>query len=392
MKSVYWRPQKATPQVVLAIGCFAFVILVLVELLPTSRTEQRPEEKVKAMELADQGRLAIKQRREQLSLRINRAFDPRQTGLVGNAMSCLTSKPADLPAKQIALHPQFPAAVVQLLHDAGVKEGDVVAVGWSGSFPGMNVALAAAMEALNLQPIIVSSVMASQYGANEPEFVWLDMEQRLCEAGILSFRSRAATMGGPADRGLGMSEESVRLAREAMTRNNVPLLPSGRLLESIAARMDLYEREAGDRPIAAYINVGGGAASTGGIDGKSQFRPGLNVAAAAGAEPVDCVMRRFVDRGTPAIHLAETQRLARRFRLSNEDESWQIAASPLVVSRRPSRLGALAALLLIVCVLRGFVLTDLGYQLFRDLLNWARITKQPSLRVVGQPAGPQLMA
>ena len=392
MKSVYWRPRKISQPAVLAMGLFASVSLTLVELLPLASSPPYLAEKMCAVELAEKGRQAIRRQRERLHLRINHAFDPRRTGLVGNAMSCITSKPADLAAKHIALHPQFPAAMIQILVDAGVRKGDLVAVGWSGSFPGLNLALSSAMEAMHLQPIIIASVMASQYGANEPDFVWLDMERTLDEMELIHFRSRAATIGGPADRGLGMSAESLQAARDAMQRNDVQPLVANRLAGFIDARMQLYQQRSTNRHIAAYINVGGGIASTGGSHGKSQFQPGVNISCIKGTETTDCVMRRFLEQGTPVIHLAETQKLARQFGLADTDESWHATSLPLSLGNGPSRLLAFLVLLAILAVLRAFILTDLGFRLLRDLLSRARLNRRPALRMVGQPSGPQLMA
>ncbi len=155
--------------------------------------------------------------------------------------------------------------------------------------------------------------------------------------------------------------------------------------------MQLYQQRSTNRHISAYINVGGGIASTGGWHGKSQFQPGVNLSCTKGTETTDCVMRRFLDQGTPVIHLTETQKLARQFGLADTDESWRATSLPLSLGSGPSRLLALLVLLTILAVLRAFILTDLGYQLLRDLLIRARLNRRPASRMVGQPTGPQLM-
>ena len=152
--------------------------------------------------------------------------------------------------------------------------------------------------------------MASQYGANDPQFVWLDMERVLAEHGLISFRSAAATIGGPADRGLGMTAEAIEAARDAMCRNGVRELPAERLQQSIDARMNTYQQAAAGAPIAAYVNVGGGIASTGGAKSKQQYRAGLSTNFGASREPPrDSVMHRFLEGRTPVIHLVEVQAL-----------------------------------------------------------------------------------
>lgn len=386
MKGVYWRPQKMPAATTLWIGIVAIAALACVELLPRLTTPNYASQKLAAIQLAERCRGEIGALRQAKNLPINKQFDPHRTGLIGTAMSSITSKPADIRAKQLSLHPQFPAAVVQMLKDAGVEQGDTVAVGWTGSFPALNLALAAAMETLELRPLIVGSVMASQYGANESDLVWLDMEQALAEANLINFRTGVATVGGSADCGKGMTQQSLADVRAAMERNGVKQLSASLLSESIDRRMRWLESRTAAEPIAAYINVGGGVASCGGD--KGVFGPGLN---APGPEPVvDCVMQRFYEGGTPVIQLARAKDLAAQFGLSTSPDSWQSTQVAMRSSATPNRIVALVTLVLLWSLLQAFILKDTGYQLMRDALRLIR--NRPSLRVVGQEDGPQLMA
>ena len=95
----------------------------------------------------------------------------------------MTSLPGHLGSKQTSINPNFAAVVVGMLKDAGVQEGDCVAVGCTGSFPAMNVAVYSALETLRARPIVICSAGSSQYGANTPDLLWIDMER-------LSARSR----------------------------------------------------------------------------------------------------------------------------------------------------------------------------------------------------------
>ena len=67
----------------------------------------------------------------------------------------------------------------------------------------------AAAEEMKLKPIVVTSVGASMWGANDPIFTWLDMEKLLNEKGLLHTRSLAASVGGSNDRGRGLSPRGV---------------------------------------------------------------------------------------------------------------------------------------------------------------------------------------
>ena len=93
--------------------------------------------------------------------------------MIGTLISPVTSNSGHLAAKQGSLNPNFAAVVVSWLRSAGVGEGDYVAVGVSGSFPGFNTVVYAALQALNAKPLVISSASSSQWGANVPELLWI---------------------------------------------------------------------------------------------------------------------------------------------------------------------------------------------------------------------------
>ena len=386
MKSIYWRPKKVSVITTFVIGLVAAIMLIVVEVAPRFSTQANHQELQAANQLGQLCRYQIREHRRELGLSIQELFDPTESGLIGKTMTPLTSKPALVETKQLSLHPQFPAAVVSMLQAAGVRKGDVIAVGWTGSFPGLNVALSSAVETLELEPIVVASVTASQYGANQPELTWLDMESRLHEAGLISFRSKAATIGGPLDSGKGMSKDAKNLAIAAMDRNDVSQLKTKGLSQSIDRRMKVIDRNAKGRPVVAYINVGGGVASCGGRDGR--FETGLQKS--ENANEVDCVMQRFCERGVPVIHLARPHELASKFDLSSDVESWASLNTPLPTQAPPNQFLALAMLVLLGLVLQAFILKDVGHRILVSVASMFR--QRPYVRAVGQTNGPQMMA
>ena len=120
------------------------------------------------------------------------------------------------------------------------------------------------------------------------------MERTLNEAGIVPFRSVAATRGGIDDRGVGMSKQGRALLDAAIARNGLRRIEPTSLADAIQKRIELFDELAGDRAIKAYVNIGGGSASVGTHVGKKQFRPGVNKTAPRGQGVVDSVMLRFV--------------------------------------------------------------------------------------------------
>jgi len=138
----------------------------------------------------------IKAEKARRRIRPDPEADPNDTGMVGLTLSPVTSNTGYLSAKHTAINPNFAAVFVQLLKRAGVNKGDLVAAGLSGSFPSLNIAAFSAMQTLELEPIVIASASASQWGANHVDFLWIDMERVLFEQKIFRFRSMSRRSRG----------------------------------------------------------------------------------------------------------------------------------------------------------------------------------------------------
>lgn len=312
---IYWRPQGISRTMLVLITLLAVVGLMVVEYGRARRRQPWYTEKHEAATLALEAMKVIKAGREERRIPIDHETDPALTGLVGSLMTPTTSNNGSLAAKQISVNPNFAAVLVQMLKKAGVQRGDTVAIGCSGSFPALNACAYAAVKVLDLRPVIITSVSASQWGANHPEYLWPDMERVLQERKVFPFRSVAASVGGIEDRGLGLSAEGRRMLLAGIERNQLPLIDPKDFADGVRQRMAVYRRQAGDSPIRCYISIGGGTTSVGTRAGKRLFEPGLNLRNPAATMPADSVMAQFIDQGVPAIHLVRIQDLARRYGL-----------------------------------------------------------------------------
>ncbi len=125
--------------------------------------------------------------------------DPLVFTMLSEKDSPITTDEGRIEDKITVLNPNFAAAVVDMLAQTGAASGDTVAVLLTGSMPGANLAVYAAVKALNLHPVVITSVGSSWWGANSPDFTWLDMETILEQASIFKFRSTAASIGGADD-------------------------------------------------------------------------------------------------------------------------------------------------------------------------------------------------
>lgn len=357
MKRVYWRPEKLKPATVAVVAVVALAATWGAEHAQLSWWDDNAELRRAAAERAAAAMQAIGEQADH-DEEFYARFDPGRTGLVGLASSSVTSLPAKVEAKRASINPNFAAVVAEMLAQAGARRGDVVAVGYSGSFPALNTCVCAAIESMGLKPLIIHSAASSQFGANDPNYMWLDMEEQLYRAHLISFRSSAGTLGSYGDRAMGASADSRAALQDALDRHNVPKLEFDDLAGSIAARMAWYEEAAAGRPVTAYINVGGGAASIRGSQGKEVFGPGLTKRPPAGIRHVDCVAARFIQRGVPVIHLGDAELLAQRCGL---DADAALGGLPIVVDRAnyagvgPRRLLAAFVLLTLLVSIRLLV-------------------------------------
>jgi hypothetical protein len=172
---VKWREGPVPNWHLIGLALLAIGIFWLAE--KTAQQVQLPRYrlKLKAAETAKLAQEAIRAELRVRGLTIDLRNDPWETGLIGEERTTITSDRGVSTAKVLATNPNFAAAFVELLHRAGVDKGEKVAVGLTGSMPGWNIAMLAACEAVGAEPVIITSVGASDWGANRPDLTWLDM-------------------------------------------------------------------------------------------------------------------------------------------------------------------------------------------------------------------------
>ncbi len=381
MKRIYWRPPRISRSAMALIALVALAVLAAVESLHVRQQQPWFAEKTEAAQLALQAYDAIRTEKARRGILPNPEVDPAGTGMLGVALSPVTSNTGYLTAKRASVNPNFAAVLVHLLRQADLQEGDLVAIGASGSFPALNIATFAAVQTLRLEPIVIASTSASQFGANNSELLWIDMERVLFDQQLFRFRSVAASRGGIDDRGFGMSEHGRELLDAAVERNGLERLESESLADAIDQRMQVYERVARGRPIRAYINIGGGSASVGTHLGKKLFRPGLNRYPPRETAQVDSVMLRFARRGTPIIHITRIANLVERYALDPAPTRMPpVGQGNVFVREGYNRWLAAGGILVILLVMLAFLRLDVGQRILRGTRSSAG-SKQPQQMV-----------
>ncbi len=247
---------------------------------------------------------------------IDNRNDPNETGIIGQKYSYITTGSGSLPVKLSTANPNFGALMVEMLRQAGVRPGDRVVVGMTGSFPAMDIEMLLALEEMKAQVILIPSVTSSSWGANHPDYTILDMITILKSAGMLHIDYTYASIGGNKDIGMSMSEKGVTLVLDAIERNGLKVLSEGTLEGNIKKRLQIiYDQTGGDDP-DLYVNIGGGIASTGSKANKNALRSGYHKNIKISSLPdKQGMIYEMAKRGVPVIHLANINDLMKKYKL-----------------------------------------------------------------------------
>ena len=265
------------------------------------------DEKLAASRLAHDAMTAVKAEKRARGITIDPATDVNETGMIGLRWSGMTTTLGVLEAKRTSTQPDFAGVVVGLLKQCGAKRGDRVAVNLSGSFPALGLSVISAAQVLELHPVVIASLGASMWGANDPGFTWLDVEQAVRKGGLLRAGAVAVSLGGALDVGTDM-DDAVRERLLARIRAaNVAFIDEPDFARNLENRMALY---LADGLPACFINVGGNLASGGAEADSGALRPGLIRSHADAGTRVGGLMKSFLDRRVPVIHLLDLKALA----------------------------------------------------------------------------------
>jgi poly-gamma-glutamate system protein len=240
-----------------------------------------------------------------------------------------------LDAKRTATNPDLAAAIVRAIADMQPPPNGTAVILVSGSILGADIAAIAAVESLGLEPLLISSVGASMFGATDPDFTWLDIEALLVRAGIVRVKSSVAVIGGGGATGGGLSPEGRDMIRASATRNGIPLLEEASV-ELLIDRLQAMIAEHG--PTGLLINAGGSVAALGTCIDGDRLPAGLIRQPAPCAEGVPGLIVRLLDSGVPVLHLLNMRSLAAAWNLPYDPIPLPIPGNnKLIYGAGPSR-------------------------------------------------------
>ena len=309
--------QKTSTLVFLALlSLICFILAVSMKRIDVSPSYK---DKVTSAKLMKNAMHALKDYRMEQSVFIDIENDPNETGLVGGPFSLITTDEGDLDAKLTTLDPNFSAVIVDLMYQLNLQRNDTVAVLMTGSMPGANIAVLTACKALGLFPISISSLGASQWGANQVDFTWLDMEKILFDKGFISSTSIAASIGGRNDMGRLLSPQGRSIILENINRHNIPVIKKKRLAENINERMDYFKKYQSIDSYKAVINVGGGVASLGTSFNLKLLPPGVvnrsSINTIGNPGGIEGVFSKFINSNVLGLHVLNIRPLIEQFKM-----------------------------------------------------------------------------
>jgi poly-gamma-glutamate system protein len=236
--------------------------------------------------------------------------DPNRTGMIGQEYTPITTTIGELPAKRTATNPDFAAALVRQIASLALARGTPVVIVVSGSFVGGDIAAITATETLGLRPIVIASLSASMWGANEPEFNLLDMLSTLHERNVIRTRAVAAVLGGGGAIGGSMDADGVVALRRSAARDGVPIVEARPVAAVIDALLTRINATAGDARPGAVINVGGALIGLGSCRESHEWPPGLTRKSLPCSDGTPGLVMRLAADGLPVLHIINMRRLA----------------------------------------------------------------------------------
>ncbi len=234
-------------------------------------------------------------------------IDLNQTGLIGPEWTPLTTTPGNEDAKRTSLDPNFAALLVRYFKEAGLEAGDTVAVGTSGSFPGLLTATLCAATEMDLDVKVSASFGASMYGATRVELNICRIMRLLKEGGIVEYELLAVSPGGNNDYGeSALFLDSRETIAQLAAQEGVEYIDYNDIEKSIARRLELFGED-----VDCFVNVGGASVNSGTSAYTLDFPNGLVTdPPRIPTTPNRGLMYEYAARGIPVINMLNVRQMA----------------------------------------------------------------------------------
>lgn len=343
----------------LSLTVISIILFIVVENSKDQVKSKYYDEKLAAAQLMFKAINVVKEFRENQKVYIDDVNDPAKTSLIGERNTLITTDRGNLTSKLTTLNPNFAAVLVEMLKDAGLQKKDKIAMSCTGSFPALNIAVYSACKVLDLDLITISSVGSSMFGANDPDFTWLDMETLLYNKGIFQFKSIGASLGGGRDLGRGLNKKGRDLALLAIERNNLPLIKGKNITDNIQKKMKMFKENTNLAGYQLYINVGGGLSSLGTSENADFLEAGFNSDVNLKNINVKGTAFLFAENKIPVINLLDIKTISNNFGLPIAPDPLPVAGTGnLFLNEKYNLVTNMIALFILVCCIGVVIFFD----------------------------------
>lgn len=318
---------------------FVVVIIFFILIMMTGERQLRYDynELIGVTEKSEIALNAIKSEKKRLGLE-------NPDSLLGPELTGITTTLGNIESKKITENPKFSVVIYRMIKQLGLKEGDLVAVQMSSSFPAANIETIIAIESLGLKPIIISSIGSSTHGATDEGFTYQDMEYLLLKSGHINSKSIIVTPGGDYDQGININKEALAsiVKRLALKGYDYRVMDSKE--ENLNLRLTLY------KDTQALINVGGNYISNTDSDiGYFSYSGYLNAQRLYNYDS-NGLIGEFLSSGKDVIHIINIKTLADKYNLSlSSMNGSEVNTDGVYTYIKYSRVLLLVLMFLIIC-------------------------------------------
>lgn len=305
------KEQSAFSNPLLLLFIVAIISVIIIELIPTQKEPHPLSHKFNlASNLASEwfNIINIEKKKRQLISREWAALT--YGGLMGVEYTYLTTTLGSVEAKQTSVNPEFAALLLKWMYDSGFDSTSIVGVNISGSFPALAISTLAAIKILGAKAILISSVGASSFGANDSLATWIDMERWLRSANCgFDFKSVLITPGGINDNGGGLQPEGIQQIKSSVDRNKVEISVPKNLKEASQWRTNIFS----EANVNVIVNVGGNHPALGACKHSWQLQNEVITENDICFDDDRSFLFGFVEKGIPVFHLLNIKPLAIKY-------------------------------------------------------------------------------
>ncbi len=133
------------------LGILALIALIFFLAVENEKVDVKRkwyDQKLEASQLSNKAAEYLKEIRLHKGVFVDPVNDPNEDALIGQDITPITTDRGYIESKLTATNPNFAAIVVDMLEEAELQKNDVVAVAFTGSLPGVNLAVLSALQTL----------------------------------------------------------------------------------------------------------------------------------------------------------------------------------------------------------------------------------------------------